>query len=125
MDPDDLEALWESEGGAMATDGNCATDMRAKRRLEPDDTGLWLVKTAHSAQVWDMDTGRWMRVPGEGRSVFPGDNEWLTIYRIGNWPEVGLSVLVYLDDPVHHHMEQWRASTPVTSIEQVQQWPPA
>lgn len=89
--------------------------------LQPGMRGRWLISTVRSRHVWDLDAGTYQRMPGEGGKTFDFDGRPVVIGRVGRWPEVGRSFLIFFDDPDRPWMEQWRLSSPVQSIRRL--WP--
>jgi hypothetical protein len=87
------------------------------QQLGPGDTGRWLVTTrSGSQQLWDLDRHTWQRLPGPGTVVLDYDDFEVSLSSVGVWPQVGVGVVVYFDDPTSALLEQWRASSPVVTI---------
>lgn len=88
--------------------------------LPADSTGCWVVRTVHTAHLFDLGDAVYARVPGPGRNEMPHDRVWLRLLRFGVPPRVGGSFLIFVDDPdpaVSAFFELWRVSSIVVSIE--------
>lgn len=78
--------------------------------------GCWLVITRTSQHVWNLDQMTYQRLPGPDGQGFVADGMVLTITRIGVYPAVGRSSLLFYDDPENEQRERWRVSATVVSI---------
>lgn len=91
---------------------------RAVTELTPESTGRWVVTTRGSQHLIDLDERTYQRLPGPTGTAFPYDRASLQLMRIQVWPKVGGRMLVWLQDPVHAHLEHWRISSTISHIAQ-------
>ena len=88
-------------------------------RLGPSTPGCWLVRTRGSAHVWDLDAGRYVRMPGPTAAAMLFDHQPVTLTRVEWWPAVcGRSFLWYDDpDPARAPvLEHYRISSTIAAI---------
>jgi hypothetical protein len=79
--------------------------------------GRWLVTTHKGTRhIWCLETMTYQRLPVAGRQRFDYDGIVHPITRVGVYPTVGASSLVFFDDPERPWMEQWRVSSTVAAI---------
>lgn len=96
--------------------------------LLPGMTGVWRVVSQGSRHEWDLDAMTYMRIAGQesisGR--FAMDGQRMRITRVGRWPRVGSTSLVFYDDPMRPlDYEQFRQSSRIESITQIAPTAPA
>lgn len=91
------------------------------RRLSRESFGTWLVATAGSHHIWEIEPGQiwWTRLPGRGRSQFDFDEERLLLTRVDRWPAIWDTALAWFDTPGDWLSEQWRQSSWVRWIERL------
>jgi hypothetical protein len=87
--------------------------------LGPDSGGRWLVATRRSRHVWDLDRRTYARLPGHGSQSFDHDCIEHPITRVKVYPEVGSCSIVWFEDPHDEFVEQWRVSSTIRSITQL------
>lgn len=88
-------------------------------RLTPGTSGRWLVTTQGSHHEWDLDVMTYMRIPGPASQSgpFAHDGQRMKITRVGDWPRIGATSLVYLEDPADPlRRELWRQSSRISAI---------
>ena len=78
--------------------------------------GRWLVTTRTSRHVWDLDLMTFQRLVGPDSPKLRYDGAVVRITRIGVYPAVGISSLVFYDDQVLECLEHWRISSTIVSI---------
>lgn len=83
--------------------------------LAPPTTGRWLITTAKTRHVLDLNTNEYMRVPSGASQSFACDGEPGRLTRVV-LPCVGLPMMVFFDDPRSPYIEQWRVTSSVCSI---------
>jgi len=79
-----------------------------------------VVCTRHTTHLFDLYDAAYARVPGPGRRAMDHDGTWLRLLRFGVRPRVGISFLIFVDDPdpvVAAFFELWRVSSTVVRIE--------
>lgn len=94
--------------------------------LTPESRGRWLVTTQGSTHLWDLDHMTWARFPGP-RSLagaFLADAEDLPIRKIGRYPKIGDTSLVYCDSPANPKLCHWRQSSMIAKIERLPELDP-
>jgi hypothetical protein len=92
---------------------------KPREELTPGMGGRWLVTTLGSSHEWDLDAMTYMRMPSPvSRSgPFPMDGQPMPITRIGRWPRIGSTSLIWYDDPAEpSRHEHWRQSSTILSI---------
>lgn len=88
-------------------------------RLTPGMTGRWLVTTQGSHHEWDLDAMTYTRISGPASQSgrFAHDGQQLKITRVADWPRLGATSLVFLDDPSDPlRKELWRRSSRISAI---------
>lgn len=106
-----LDAALGAHGWRLGT-GSAAT-LRAR------DAGCWLVRTRGSAHVWDLDVGRYVRMPGPTAAPMLFDHEAVALARVEWWPTVGGRSFLWYDDPAPARapvLEHYRISSTIASI---------
>jgi len=87
--------------------------------LTPEMRGVWRVTTRGSEHIWDLNRGRYTRLPGPGSGSGPmlGDGDSNRITQVVRWPRVGdrSHVAFEWDDA----SDQWRISSPISKIERI------
>lgn len=82
-------------------------------------SGVWLVVSQGSRHEWDLDKMTYMRIAGQDSKSgrFAMDGQRMPITRVGRWPRVGSTSLVFYDDPARPlDYEQFRQSSRIESI---------
>ncbi|EFV14710.1 hypothetical protein [Segniliparus rugosus] len=91
--------------------------------LTSDMRGLWLVVTQGSRHIWDLETHPpgYVRVPGPQSlsGAFPMDRQLVRLSRVGRWPKIGGTSLVFFDVPDDPMKEYWRQSSAIARIERL------
>lgn len=90
--------------------------------LLPSMTGRWLVVSQGSRHEWDLDSMTYKRIAGQDSKSgrFATDGQRMPITRVGRWPRVGSTSLVFYDDPTRPlDYEQFRRSSRIESITQI------
>ena len=93
--------------------------VREVQELNGFTTGVWVVETADSSHIWDLDDMTYTRRPGpssgaDGREF---DGNAMPITRVDAWPKVGESFFVWFDDPDDpDRAEHYRTSSTVQNI---------
>ena len=115
MTPDEaedwLEAALGRHGWQLGT--------HTTETLSPTDRGCWLVRTRGSAHVWDLDTGRYLRMPGPTAAAMLFDHQSVVLTRVEWWPAVGARSFLWYDDPDPARapvLEHYRISSAIASI---------
>lgn len=79
--------------------------------------GRWLVQSRNTSHEFDLDSMTYTRRPSPTSSQhFPDDGEVIHLGEIVTWPKVGRRHYIVYDDPDCPLMDQWRISSPITSI---------
>ena len=99
-----------SDGAGQPLEPEAVTELQAGLG------GCWLVTTRTSRHVWNLDQMTYQRLPGPDGHKFVADGMVLPLTRIGVYPAVGRSSLVFYDDPENEQRERWRVSATVVSI---------
>ncbi len=90
--------------------------------LLPGMDGLWLVVSQGSCHEWDLEAMTYMRIAGPASMAgrFALDGQRMPITRVGRWPRVGSTSLVFYDDPTRPlDYEHFRQSSRIESITQI------
>lgn len=90
--------------------------------LLPGMTGVWLVVSQGSRHEWDLGAMTYMRIAGQDSKSgrFALDGQRMPITRVGRWPRIGSTSLVFYDDPARPlDYEQFRQSSRVESITRI------
>ncbi|WP_150460453.1 hypothetical protein [Nesterenkonia ebinurensis] len=90
--------------------------------LSAGDSGSWLVTTAGSQHIWDLDAWEYTRFPSEESKsgAMPFDGQPLKINRVQWLPKVGERPWVWFDDPEDPvFFEHFRLNSVVSSIERL------
>jgi hypothetical protein len=91
--------------------------------LTEESRGKWLVTTQGSTHVWDVNGMLYTRLPGEHSLAggFALDGEAMPISRVGRYPKVGETSLVFYDDPSDPRREHWRQFSQIKRIKRIDQ----
>ncbi|MGN6131232.1 MAG: hypothetical protein ACTHOK_12920 [Nocardioidaceae bacterium] len=99
---------------------------RTTETLSAADVGCWLVRTRGSAHVWDLDEGRYVRMPGPTAAPMLFDHQPVALGRVEWWPSVGGRSFLWYDDPDPARapvLEHYRISSTIASITGLVQLP--
>ena len=95
------------------TDSDSDPAAETVEELTADTRGVWLVNTAGSQHIWDLDAMTYTRLPGEGRTQWDADGRAWPLLTVAKWPKVG-------DRPYFHFLGlfgvEWRLSSEVQHI---------
>ncbi|ULN47859.1 hypothetical protein MI170_00245 [Mycolicibacterium goodii] len=118
--PKDLSAMHATV--PVMTNSREESDRVGVDELLPGMTGVWLVVSQGSRHEWDLDAMTYMRIAGQDSESgrFALDGQRMPITRVGRWPRVGSTSLVFYDDPARPlEYEQFRQSSRVESITRI------
>lgn len=88
-------------------------------QLTPEMRGVWRVATRGSEHIWDLNHGRYTRLPGpaSGSGAMLGDGESHRIAQVVEWPRVGDRSHVVFE--IDGTADQWRISSNISKIERI------
>jgi hypothetical protein len=90
--------------------------------LTPYMTGEYIVTTFNGTQhYWNLDEMTYKRIHTSGNNPMDYDGVLVQLTSVELWPKVGASSWIWYDDPNDPvHIEQYRVSSTIQSIEKIE-----